>query len=136
MVLTDNALIIRKTLELCQTILDQPEFRTVRLQVDAFMADEASQAQLQQLQEKGDTLQHKQQMGVPLSGEEINEFEEQRAALLGNPVAKGFLEAQEAVHQIQSAVGRYVSKTFELGRLPSSDDFESGSCGEGCGCHH
>ena len=32
--------IIEKTLELCQTIVDQPEFKDLRRRVDAFMADE------------------------------------------------------------------------------------------------
>jgi hypothetical protein len=29
-----------------------------------------------------------------------------------------------------------VTKTFELGRVPSEEDLQEGSCGHGCGCHH
>jgi hypothetical protein len=30
-----------------------------------------------------------------------------------------------------------VSKTLELGAVPSAEDLaEGGSCGSGCGCHH
>ena len=30
---------------------------------------------------------------------------------------------------------QFVSKTFELGRVPTLEDFSSGECGSGCGCH-
>jgi hypothetical protein len=71
-----------------------------------------------------------------MTGEEVTEFEKERETLLNNRVAKSFLEAQETMHDIESSVSQYVHKTFELGRVPTSDDFDSGSCGEGCGCSH
>ena len=60
----------------------------------------------------------------------------QREALLGNPVARGFLDAQEELNSIQESIQSHVAKTLELGRLPQPEDFEGGSCGHGCGCHH
>jgi hypothetical protein len=29
-----------------------------------------------------------------------------------------------------------VSKTLELGRVPTEEDLDSGGCGSGCGCGH
>jgi cell fate (sporulation/competence/biofilm development) regulator YlbF (YheA/YmcA/DUF963 family) len=132
---TDDA-ILQKTKELCQTIVDQPEFQAVRRQVDAFMASEESKSQYQLLVEKGEALQHKQQTGMPLSHDEIAAFEKQRDLLINNPIAKGFLDAQQEIHKVQESVGQYVSKTLELGRIPTDEDFPSDSCGHGCGCHH
>jgi hypothetical protein len=40
------------------------------------------------------------------------------------------------MQHIQDEVNQFVSKTFELGRVPSAEDLEGGSCGPGCGCHH
>ena len=134
--ITAESGIIQKTLELCRTILEQPEFQVTRRQIDSFMADEQAQTQYQLVMQKGDLLQHKQQMGLPLTNEEILEFEQQRDALVNNAVAQGFIAAQQHMHGVQESVGQYLSKTFELGRLPSSEDFNSGSCGSGCGCHH
>jgi hypothetical protein len=39
------------------------------------------------------------------------------------------------VHQ---SINQFVSKTLELGRMPTEADFESegGGCGDGCGCGH
>jgi cell fate (sporulation/competence/biofilm development) regulator YlbF (YheA/YmcA/DUF963 family) len=126
----------QKTHELCQAIVDQPEFQQMRKQIDAFMSDETAKLLYQIVMEKGEMLQYKQQMGSPLSSDEITAFEKDRDALVNNPVARGFLDAQEQMHKVQESVGQYVSKTFELGRMPTEEDLSGGSCGSGCGCHH
>ena len=133
--MTEDA-IIEKTKELCQTIVEQPEFQSLRRQVDAFLANEESKLQYQLVVEKGEALQQKQQTGMPLSNDEIAEFEKHRETLINNPIARGFLDAQQEMHKVQESVGQYVAKTLELGRMPTVDDFPSGSCGSGCGCHH
>jgi cell fate (sporulation/competence/biofilm development) regulator YlbF (YheA/YmcA/DUF963 family) len=131
---TETSAITQKTRELCQTIMDQPDFQMIRRQLDAFLADETIKGQYQELSDRGALLQHKQQTGAPLDSTEIADFEKRREAFLNNPVAQGFLAAQQAMHNIQESVSHYVAKTFELGRLPLQEDFES--CGHGCGCHH
>jgi len=133
---TEETVILAKTRELCQTILEQPEYRVIRERLDTFMADEAARNQYQLVVEKGDALQQKQQFGAPLDNAEILEFERNREILLNNAVARDFLDAQQQMHQIQESVMHYVSKTFELGRVPGAEDFPSGGCGSGCGCGH
>jgi cell fate (sporulation/competence/biofilm development) regulator YlbF (YheA/YmcA/DUF963 family) len=84
---------------------------------------------------KGQALQEKQHHGQQLEPAEISAFEQDRDALLKNPVAAGFLDAQEEMHDLQHSVQKFVAKTIELGRIPSPEDLES-SCGNGgCGCH-
>jgi len=128
--------VIHKTRELCQSILDQPEVQTIRRRVEDFMANDKLRGQYDALMIKGQNLQQKQQAGLPLDGGEITDFEQLRESFLNNPVAKGFLDAQEDMHKMQESVAQYVSKTFELGRVPEESDLDSGSCGHGCGCHH
>jgi cell fate (sporulation/competence/biofilm development) regulator YlbF (YheA/YmcA/DUF963 family) len=132
----EESVVVQKTKELCQTILDQPEFQTMLQQIESFMANDEAKLQYQLLSERGEYLRHKQQQGLQLSDEEVSEFEEQREQFLNNSVARGFLNAQQEMHKVQESVGQYVSKTFELGRVPNAEDFDSGSCGHGCGCHH
>ena len=127
--------IAQKTRELCQAIVDQPEFESIRKRIDAFMADETAKLQYQTVMENGEMLQQKQQMGQPLTPDEIGDFDKNRETLVNNPVARGFMDAQQAMQKVQDTVGQYVAKTFELGRAPREEDFESGSCGSGCGCH-
>jgi cell fate (sporulation/competence/biofilm development) regulator YlbF (YheA/YmcA/DUF963 family) len=132
----EETIVIQKTKDLCQTIIEQPEFIEIRERIDAFMGDDAAKNQYQALMEKGDALQQKQQMGMPLDNAEIAEFEKNRDALMNNPVAANFLAAQQQMHKIQESVMQYVSKTFELGRVPALEDFPSEGCGSGCGCAH
>jgi cell fate (sporulation/competence/biofilm development) regulator YlbF (YheA/YmcA/DUF963 family) len=127
--------VIQKTRELCQTILEQPDMQNIRQRIDTFLADEKTRGQYDSLMAKGQALQQKQQASLPLSGEEITEFEQHREALLNNPVAKGFLDAQEELHTMQESINQLVNKTLELGRLPTDEDL-GGGCGHGCGCHH
>jgi cell fate (sporulation/competence/biofilm development) regulator YlbF (YheA/YmcA/DUF963 family) len=128
--------VLQKTRELCEAIVQQPQFQSIRQQVDSFMADAKAREQYESLSEKGRQLHHKQQQGLELAPAEISAFDAEREAFFRNPVARGFADAQEAMHRIQEAVSQFVSKTFELGRVPSAEDLESGSCGSGCGCHH
>ena len=126
----------QKTLELCETIVNQPEFQSIRQRVESFMADSAAQRQYQSLNEKGRALHERQHEGMPLDAREIAAFDSEREAFLSNPVAKGFIDAQEEMHELQQEVQQLVTKTFELGRVPSAEDLQGGSCGQGCGCHH
>ena len=133
---TEETAVMQKTKELCQTILDQPNMRSIRQRIDAFMVDEPTRAQYDSLVGKGQALQQKQQTSQPLSDEEIADFELHRDTLLKNPVARGFLDAQEELHEVKHSVHQYVNKTLELGRLPSEEDLNGGGCGNhgGHGC--
>lgn len=132
----EETIVIQKTKDLCQTIIDQPEFRQIRERINSFMSDDAAKNQYQLVMEKGDALQQRQQAGMPLDNSEILEFEKNRELLLSNPIAANFLTAQQQMHKIQESVMQYVGKTFELGRVPNLDDFPSEGCGSNCGCGH
>lgn len=137
MTTTDSA-IVQKTKELCQTLLTQPEFNSIRSRVDTFLSNEEAKGKFDALNEKGEFLHHKQHQGVQLTKAEIADFEKDRDAVLANPVIRGFLDAQSEMHKITETVSQYVTKTFELGRVPSETDLEQGGggCGSGCGCDH
>ena len=87
---------------------------------------------------KGQALQEKQQNALALTDVEISDFEQHRDALLKNPVARSFIDAQQELRDVQESIQRHVKKTFELGRLPSAEDLAGGCCGDGhgCGCGH
>jgi cell fate (sporulation/competence/biofilm development) regulator YlbF (YheA/YmcA/DUF963 family) len=134
---TQDTLITEKTRELCQAILDQPDMVSARESIQKFIGDENAKGQYEKLMAKGQALQQKQQRSEQLNGEEISAFEKERETLLSNPVARGFLEAQEEMHHVHQSINQFVSKTLELGRMPTEADFESeGGCGDGCGCGH
>jgi cell fate (sporulation/competence/biofilm development) regulator YlbF (YheA/YmcA/DUF963 family) len=135
----EETTIAQKTRELCQAILDEPSMKALREHIDKFMADDKTRAQYDGLVAKGQALQQKQQTSVPLTGEEISDFEQHRDSLLNNPVARSFLDAQQELHDVRESIHRYVNKTLELGHLPSEEDLSEGCCGGhggGCGCEH
>src|SRR5436853_7463170 len=114
--------VVQKTKELCQAIVEQPNMQSIRQRIDAFMADEKTRGQYDGLMTKGQALQQKQQMSMSVTPEEVADFEQHRENLLGNSVARGFLDAQEELHQVQESIHQYVSKTLELGRVPSDEE--------------
>ena len=132
----ENGAVLEKTRELCETLLTEPTVTSIRQRIDTFMANDQSRSQYETVMAKGQALHEKQHNSLPLSGEEITDFEKQREALLTNPVARGFLDAQEEMQGLQEMIQKQIAKTLELGRLPAAEDFEGGSCGHGCGCHH
>ena len=128
--------IATKTRELCQAIIDQPEMISIRKRIDTFLSDSGARGQYETVMSKGQALQEKQSRSQPLESTEIADFEKHRDALLQNSVARGFLDAQEELHAIQHSIHQSISKTIELGRVPSEEDLADGSCGGGCNCHH
>jgi len=129
-------IIEEKTRELCEAVVAQPEMESIRRRIDTFLADPDARGQYESVVSKGNTLHEKQHNGQPLDGAEVADFEKHRDALLQNPVARAFLDAQEEAHELQHSIQRTVAKTFELGRVPTAAELEAGSCGHGCGCHH
>src|SRR4051812_33875837 len=126
-----------KTRELCETILNDPDYLGLRRKIDTFLADNRAKELYRNLAEKGEHLQHKQQQGVRLSPEEIADYEKDRDAVVANPLASGFIEAQQNLHSVQETVNQYISKTLELGRVPTDEEMnDGGGCGHGCGCSH
>lgn len=132
-----------KTNELCQALLEQIKSTGIRQRIDTFLADNSARGAYESLMSKGQALQEKQHHGQPLEPSEIAAFEQDRDALLKNPVAVGFLDAQEEMHEMQSTVKKMVGKTIELNRIPSAEELSEGGCcgggghggGGGCGCH-
>ena len=113
--------------------------QSIRQRIDSFMGDEQAQAQYEAVVNKGQELQQKQQMSEQLSPEEISAFEQQRDSLLKNQVARGFIDAQEELHEVKHSVHQLINKTLELGRLPTEEELNGGGCGGGggsCGCSH
>ena len=125
---------IQRALDLCGAIASDSDFAALRQKVDAFMADEQVKFQFQQVNSMGQLLRMKQSQGLDLTEDEVGQFEKVREELLSNPLAKDYLDAQQQIERVHQVVGRFLEKTFELGRRPEYEEAHDGSCG-GCGCH-
>ena len=123
------------TNQLCEAIVSQEGFAELYKKIDAFINDEKLKYEYGMLNDRGALLQQKQQAGMEISDEEIAGFEKLRDEFMANPVATQFLEAQEEVQQVQDRIHQVIAKTFEVGHVPQSEDFDFCSDGFGnCGC--
>ena len=127
--LTDNSQVMSKTKELCVAIAEDPEYKSLLEKVERFLEDDASKLQFQSIQERSHELGQKQQSGLELSAGEVEDFEVAREALMQNSVARDFMDAQQSLQSVQTAIG----KTLELGRVPAEEDLadQGGCCSEG-----
>lgn len=132
---SEDTPVIQKTKELCQTILDQPAYQSIKTTIQTFLNDPSMSTHYQRLCDAQDALHHKHEHGELISDEEVAAFERDESEFLANPLAQQFIEAQRQMHKIEQTITGYVRKTFELGRMPTEDDFSEGGCGPSCGCH-
>jgi cell fate (sporulation/competence/biofilm development) regulator YlbF (YheA/YmcA/DUF963 family) len=125
---TKESPILQSAILLCEAVAAQPDFQSLKQKLDAFLSDEMLKFQYQQVNDLNNLLQMKQSSGLALKDEEIAKFEELRAALLKSPVVTDFIEAQEQLRRLHLEVGRFLDKTFEIGRKPEYEDVFDGSC--------
>ncbi len=126
--------VLQKTKELCKTIIEQPEFASIRERVEAFLQREDLRSKYDVLMMKGQAIQQKQQQGLQATDEEIAELEKGKNDLVSHKEVTDFFDAQDEIHRIQNEVFQYVIKTFELGRVPEDYEFDTCCNNEGCGC--
>ena len=125
--------ITQRTLELCQAIVEQDDFQSLKQKLDAFMSNELLKFEYQQVNGLGELIRARQSQGLELPMDDVAKFEVLREKFLNDPVAQGFLDAQDQLQQLHEVVSRFLNKTFELGKRPEYEDVHDGSCRD-CNC--
>lgn len=125
-----------KTRELCAAIVELPSFAELFKKVERYLGDLGAQYQLSQLSQLTELLQQRQSMGAEISDEEIGNYEGTRNAIMKSEKIREFVEAQEEIQKIQHKIMRLVTKTFEVGRVPTEEDFYEEMCNSTCGSHN
>lgn len=131
-------LIVEKTVELCNTIINQPAYMELKKMIQDFLSSEQDMDQYNQVIMAQRALQQKQQHGLQLTKEDVDGFEQQRFSLYENPIIRDFMYAQQELGKIEKVISQYVIKTIDLDRIPTEDELnDDGGCGcggGGCGC--
>jgi cell fate (sporulation/competence/biofilm development) regulator YlbF (YheA/YmcA/DUF963 family) len=130
--LADNSDVMAKTKELCSTIATDPEYKSLLEKVEQFLANDAARLMYQGLHERGEELHQKQNAGLELGENEVKDFESARDALMENPVARDFMDAQQSLQNVQVAIGKYIGMTLELGHVPTAEEISASEQGGGC----
>lgn len=117
-----------KIRELCQAMADHKDFSEMCGHIKAFMDDEKAKFEYQMLNEMGGMLQQKQAMGAEISDEEAGKFESLRDSFTNNQAAMNFMKTQERLQLMQDHILRHVQRTFEIGRVPTAEEMDEGTC--------
>ena len=139
---TKETPIVEKTRELCQTIVDQPQFGEMVKAMDSFLENSHARGLYEEVSDLQERLVAKQNRGETLQDAEISEFEAKRGRLMDDETARAYLDARQQIQEVQQTISQYVSQTFDLGRVPLPEEISSGGgcCGGGggggggCGC--
>jgi cell fate (sporulation/competence/biofilm development) regulator YlbF (YheA/YmcA/DUF963 family) len=140
--LEETSTVMNKTRELCAAIAGDERFSRLQKDVERFLGDDGARLMYQTVHQRGEELHQKQHAGIKLAPTEIREFEAARDELMRNEVASAFLDAQGELETLQRTIGKYITMTLELGRVPTEDELaesEGGCCGGGGGggcCSH
>ena len=101
---TEETPVVRKTKELCQTIVDQPGYQAMKKSIMDFLSNDDARAQYQRLCDLQESLHHKSHSGEEIPDEEIAEFERLEQAFMANPLAQGFIQAQQAMLKLVQTI--------------------------------
>lgn len=124
--------IVAKTKELCATLLEQPEVKNMVADINAFISNEELRSRYDVLTMQGEALAQRQQLGLNIEQDEMEKFEKQRDEWMANELSQKFLDAQKRMQSMQDQIHQYVSKSFELGRVPEAHDIDY--CCNDCDC--
>ena len=120
---------------LFQAIVGQEKFAELHQKIEAFITNEKLRYEYDMLNQRGALLQQKSEAGMEIDEKELAEFEKLRTELLANKTMTDFQDVQDEVQQVQDRIHQVIAKTFEVGKVPSQDDFDFCSDGFGdCGC--
>lgn len=135
-ILPANSAILEKTRELCADLLELPEYGENKGAIERFLADDEAKAQYRAFADLGEELHGKQHAGT-LTESDVERFDTEKAALGGNEVIASFMKAQDDLNEMAGTIMKHVTKTLELGRVPTPEDLGGGDCCNegGCGCH-
>lgn len=129
--------VIEMTEKLCAAILELPEYKEISKKIHAFSDDEHAKQLYQSLYNHQMRLHEKQQQGLPITEEETHAFQTEYETVLENEAARGFIEAQQMIEEIEQTINAYITNTIKLGRVPRPEDFiqeRHSGCGGSCGC--
>ena len=96
--LLDTPTIDTKSRELCQFIVDQPEFAAARGHIEAFLENAEAQAVYRAWQEKGQELQRMSHEGLQPNDDDIKQMEALRETVMKNEIASDFAEAESQMN--------------------------------------
>ncbi|MGN0868567.1 MAG: YlbF family regulator [Akkermansia sp.] len=113
---------------------------SAKARIGLFYQNPAATDLFRRLNEYGEKLREKHQAGMSPSETELAEFDKLRAAVVGNELCKGFLEANQQMEEMIATVQQYLVLAIQKGCAPTDEEVaatltQQVSCSCGGGCH-
>jgi cell fate (sporulation/competence/biofilm development) regulator YlbF (YheA/YmcA/DUF963 family) len=129
--LAQDAELLTSIRELCFEMVDRPGFVAHRKSIEVFMASPEARELFEKATDLQISIRDRQEEGEIIPEDELDTFEELRSQLLDNDIARAFLEAQEDLKNTEALLHLYVTRTLQLGKLPTEEELMPEG---GCGC--
>lgn len=120
--------------ELAQSVLEQAAYKQCRQMIEDFSKDEASIQQYEQFVQLQEELQEKEQQGLSLTEQEMENYNQEERRIYDNDRIRKFIYAQKELISLQDALTEYFNKAIERGRLPQAKELKKVM--HGCGSHN
>jgi cell fate (sporulation/competence/biofilm development) regulator YlbF (YheA/YmcA/DUF963 family) len=134
MFIKDNAAVLGKMEELCETLLQQDEFGQLREMLERYAADERAQEQYEHFAKMGQDLLEKERSGIEPTADEKASYERDERTLYANDVIRQYMYANREFGLLKQMIDQYFAKTVETGHIPGGRELVRPI--RGCGSHH
>jgi len=111
-----------KIVELCQVITKSPQFIAHRELIINFVDNEKNYPEYFELLQYQQELEERQHDGAEISEEESSKLAELGSKAFSNPDVIKFMEAQDALEQLQDLVNNALSYAIDYGRAPKVEE--------------
>ncbi|MFQ3577498.1 MAG: YlbF family regulator [Verrucomicrobiia bacterium] len=135
--LAQDKVLLDSVRALCADLIASPAFAAHRRAVEEFMHDETARALFERATDFQLELNRKHSENEIISEVEEEEFEALRQEVLANARCRAFVEAQEDLKNTEATLHLYITRTLQLGRVPSEEELlpeQACGCGSGGSC--
>lgn len=126
--------VLDQAFELGKKIAESDEFKAVQQAESTMLSDPEAQKLLMEFQQMQQQQRQKQESGLPITPDEIKNFEQMELKMLQNPLIKNFSEAQHNFQELLNTVNETINNTMLDKRDNAGSSCSSGSCSGSCGC--
>ncbi len=123
--ITENNELKAKLAQFAEELNNLPLISSLHLTMDKFLADKKNSDLYERMEDCQENIVLKQNAGVELTEEDLDEYKDIHLLLNSSPQAEDFFSAQETLLNLQEEINGYMSLAVQLGTSPSDEELEA-----------
>ncbi|WZV03160.1 YlbF family regulator [Lentisphaerota bacterium WC36G] len=120
--ITENSQLKEKLQSFAKELNNTSIIAEMHQKMDDFLADKKNNELYERMKNCEENIVLKQNNGIELTQEDLDEYKEIHTWLNSSPQAEDFFSAQEALLNIQDEINAYVSLAIQMGEAPTDDE--------------